>query len=137
MAKNSNSKYIDADRPGFTESANYRRLVRDRIPEIIEAMGNIAVWHELTDDEGYGQALLSEVVRTSSRFSESESLETLSDLLEAIDAWLAVKGLTMEEVKYARDEKHKRCGGFEKRMFLEYVAPGTDVDKRTLTKREC
>ncbi len=137
MAKNSNSKYFDADRPGITESANYRRLVRDRIPEIIEAMGNIAVWHELTDDEGFSQALLAEIVRISGRFSESESLETLSDLFEAIDAWLSAKGLTMEEVRYAREEKRKRCGGFDKRIFLEYVAPGSDVDKKPLTKREC
>ncbi len=137
MAKNADSQYLDADRPGFTSSANYRRLVRDRIPEIIEAMGNIAVWHELTDDESYGKALLSEIIRTSGRFAESESLETLSDLLEAIDAWLSVQGLTMEEVRHAREEKRKRCGGFERRMFLEYVAPGSDATKKALVKREC
>lgn len=137
MAKNANSQYFDADRPGFSESANYRRLVRDRIPEIIEAMGNIAVWHELTDDESFSKALLAEVVRTGGRFAESENLETLSDLLEAIDAWLSVRGLTMEEVNHAREEKYKRCGGFEKRMYLEYVAPGTDATKKNLAKREC
>lgn len=137
MAKNANLQYLDADRPGFTESANYRRLVRDRIPEIIEAMGNIAVWHELTDDEIFGKALLAEITRTGGRFAESENLETLSDLLEAIDAWLSVRGLTMEEVNHAREEKRKRCGGFEKRMFLEHVAPGTDAIRKILSKREC
>jgi len=137
MATRVNLESFDAGRLGNTESTNYRRLVRDRIPEIIEAMGNIAVKRELTDDDQFASSLLAEIVRSSGRFAETESLETLSDLLEAIDAWLGVKGLSMEEVGYARAEKRKRCGGFEKRLYLEYVAPGTDADRRNLTSKGC
>lgn len=129
---------VDGMKWGSADSANYPRLVRDRIPEIIEAMGNVAVWHQLDDDDRFASALLAEIVRTSQRFADTESLETLSDLLEAIDAWLGVKGLTMEEASYAREEKRKRCGAFDRRLFLERVAPGADVARRPLCQqREC
>jgi predicted house-cleaning noncanonical NTP pyrophosphatase (MazG superfamily) len=105
----------------------YNRLVRDRIPEIIESMGNIAVWQTL-DDESYSKALLDTIVRSSLQFAETESLESLADLIETIEAWLEARGLTMDEVDRARAEKHKRCGGYDGRRFLEVVADGKNVD---------
>lgn len=105
----------------------YNRLVRDRIPEIIESMGNIAVWQTL-DEEAYGRALMDTMTRCSLQFAESESLESLADLMESIEAWLEVRGLSQDEVDRARAEKLKRCGGYEGRRFLEIVADGKNAD---------
>lgn len=111
-------------RPNLT---TYNRLVRDRIPDIIESMGNIVVWREL-DDESFSRALLDALMRSSQQFAETESLESLSDLLESVDAWLDLRGLSMEEVERARVEKKKRCGSFEHRRFLEMVAGADQAD---------
>lgn len=103
------------------------RLVRDRIPEIIESMGNIVVWKEL-DDAEFAKALLDAIVRSGQKFADTESLESLADLLEAVEAWLLLRGLTMEEVNRARTEKRKRCGTFERRRFVEVVADAEQAD---------
>lgn len=103
------------------------RLVRDRIPEIIESQGNIVVWKEL-DDAQFSRALLDALVRSSQRFADTESLESLADLLELVETWLESRGLSMEEVNRARREKSKRCGTFERRRFVEVVAGAEQAD---------
>lgn len=122
-----------AKRPQVTR---YDRLVRDRIPEMIESMGNIALCREL-DDESFAKALLATAVRSSQQFTETESLETLADLLDAVDAWLEVQGLSMDEVNHARAERRKRCGAFERRRFLEVVADGDAGDVWTAHGANC
>lgn len=114
----------------------YNRLVRDRIPEIIESMGNIAVWQEL-DDELFGQALRETAVRASQQFAETESLESLTDLLESLDAWLDLRGLTMDEVMRARAEKRKRCGAYDHRRFLQMVVEGDESQSIMFRDRGC
>jgi predicted house-cleaning noncanonical NTP pyrophosphatase (MazG superfamily) len=114
----------------------YNRLVRDRIPEIIESMGNIAVWQTL-DDASFGQALLDTVARSSLQFAETESLESLADLMESIDAWLEIRGLSVDEVMRARAERVKRCGAYDERRFLEVVADGKNVDALSKQNWHC
>ena len=123
-------------KPVRSNLTTYNRLVRDRIPEIIEAMGNIVVWHEL-DDDSFARALMDSLMRTSQQFAETESLESLSDLLESVDAWLELRGLTMEEVARARTEKRKRCGSFDRRRFLERVAGAEQVDAIASREPRC
>ena len=112
------------------------RLVRDRIPDIIEATGNVPIWREL-DTEAYDEALLAEMRRAVSRFAETESLESLSDMLEALEEWLLLKGLSEDDVSRAKEERRKRCGGYGKRRYLEHVASSDDVIEHPLFPRHC
>ncbi|CAM3806039.1 nucleoside triphosphate pyrophosphohydrolase [Alicyclobacillus pomorum] len=114
----------------------YNRLVRDKMPEIIEAMGNIAVY-QILDDTAFRDALLSTISRSAAQFSETESLESLADLLDCIDIWLEMNDLTMEEVEKARAERVKRCGNFHQKMFLEVVADGASSDALQLREFRC
>lgn len=116
--------------------AVHNRLVRDRIPDILESMGNIVVWKEL-DDENFAKAVLEAVVRASQQFRDTESLESLADLLELVESWLELRGLTMEEVSMARKEKRKRCGTFERRRFLELVADAQQADAIAAREPRC
>lgn len=99
-------------------------------------MGNIVLCQEL-DDESFAKALLEVMVRASHQVAEHESLEALSDVLESIDAWLEVRGLTMEDVLRAKAEKRKRCGGFERRRYLQRVADGDEVDRFVPNATRC
>jgi len=110
----------------LTGTTTYNRLVRDRIPEIIESMGNIVVCQEL-DDEGFAQALLSLATRVCQQFEQSESLEALADLYECVDEWLELRGMSTSDVTRTRDEKRKRSGGYTRRLLLQRVAAGVDV----------
>lgn len=104
----------------------YHRLVRDKIPEILEAMGNVTVCRTL-DNEAYGHALLETAERSAAQFANTGSLELLADLLECVDAWLDLQGLSMDDVVRARTERTKRCGRYDDRWFLEVVADGSSA----------
>ena len=105
----------------------YNRLVRDKMPDIIESMGNLAVYGVL-DDTAFSKALLETMSRGAAQFAKTRSLELLADVLECIDAWLEVSGLSMEEVERSKTERMKRCGTFHERVFLELVAEGGTAD---------
>ena len=63
----------------------YNKLVRDRIPEIIESDGNICTTEILPDDR-YLQMLDAKLNEELAEYQESKSLEELADLLEVMRA---------------------------------------------------
>ncbi|MBX6353538.1 MAG: nucleoside triphosphate pyrophosphohydrolase [Thermoflavifilum sp.] len=98
-------------------------LVRDRVPEWLESKGNITECRILNDTE-FERALRDSVNRYARRFAETGDLELLCDLVEAVDTWLALRGVSSEALAHAREERRKRCGGFDKRLFLQSITPG-------------
>ncbi len=63
----------------------YNKLVRDRIPEIIEASGKRCVCSTLSDEE-YLAKLDEKLNEELAEYQESKSMEELADLLEVIRA---------------------------------------------------
>ena len=63
----------------------YHKLVRDRIPEIIEADGKTCTW-EILSEETYLQLLDEKLNEELAEYQESKSLEELADLLEVVQA---------------------------------------------------
>lgn len=98
----------------------HQKLVRDRIPDIIEQNGQTCVFREL-DEEAYQLALDTKLNEELHEYQESKSMEELADLLEVIHAVAKARGSSFEEVDLLRKEKAKKRGGFEKRIFLEKV----------------
>mgnify|MGYP000706780083 CR=1 FL=1 len=98
----------------------YHKLVRDRIPEIIESDGEQCVCEVLSSKEYL--ALLDEKLQEElNEYEESKSLEELADLLEVMYAVVKARGWSVEELEQVRKEKAKQRGGFEKRTFLREV----------------
>ena len=98
----------------------YNKLVRDRIPEIIENSGKQCVCSILPEDE-YLQMLDTKLNEETAEYQESKSLEEIADILEVIRAIVAARGSSMEEVEALRARKAEERGGFEKRILLEEV----------------
>ena len=98
----------------------YHKLVRDRIPEIIEADGKICVWETLSDKD-YISLLDQKLNEELAEYQESKSLEELADLLEVIHAVVKARGWTVEELEQVRAEKATKRGGFEKKILLKEV----------------
>ena len=98
----------------------YKKLVRDRIPEIIRQNGIQCQVLTLTEVE-YRQALrqkLMEEAQEAAEASEANLVTELADLYEVIDTLMKVYGIDRELVLA---EQEKRCsdrGGFEKRIQL-------------------
>ena len=98
----------------------YHKLIRDRIPEIIEADGKTCTWETLSE-EAYLQLLDKKLNEELAEYQESKSLEELADLLEVIRAVVKARGWTMEELEQVRAEKAAERGGFEKKILLKEV----------------
>ena len=95
----------------------YHKLVRDRIPEIIEADGKTCICETLSDED-YISLLDQKLNEELAEYQESKSLEELADLLEVMGAVVAARGWTLERV---RADKATKRGGFEKRILLKEV----------------
>ena len=98
----------------------YDKLVRDRIPEIIEASGKRCVCSTLSDEE-YLTKLDEKLNEELAEYQGSKSMEELADLLEVIRAVAVARGSSMEELEVIRRDKAAKHGGFEKKILLTEV----------------
>lgn len=102
------------------ESTVYNKLVRDRIPELIESDGNICVTEELPDVR-YLEMLDIKLSEELEEYQESKSLDELADLLEVIRAVVKARGWTWEQLEQVRVNKAAQRGGFENKILLHEV----------------
>lgn len=98
----------------------YHKLVRDRIPEIIEKQGKTCVTEVLSQD-AYIRMVDEKLNEELAEYQESKSLEELADLLEVMEAAVIARGYTWEELLQVRDEKRQKRGGFQERILLKEV----------------
>ena len=112
----------------------YHKLVRDRIPEIIEADGKICVCETLTDED-YIHLLDQKLNEELAEYQESKSLEELADLLEVMQAVVKARGWTLEELERVCADKAAKRGGFEKKILLKKVCTLSDYQDLALQIR--
>jgi predicted house-cleaning noncanonical NTP pyrophosphatase (MazG superfamily) len=99
----------------------YNKLVRDRIPEIIEKEGNTYKTVILNDDQFKSELqkkLKEEVEEYLNAQSDQEAVEELADALEIIHALAEAHGVSIEELEHVRKYKAKERGGFKEKIFL-------------------
>ncbi len=75
----------------------YRKLVRDRIPELIDRKGGEAHTRRLSDEE-FATALARKLVEEAEEFIATPTAEELADVLEVVRALATATGLSLEEV---------------------------------------
>lgn len=99
----------------------YNKLVRDRIPEVIEKTGK-KFSTRILDDNDYIKELkkksfeeLQEYVETN---NNEDAIEELADVLEIIHALAKYHGASIEEVEEVRKQKAEKRGGFKEKIFL-------------------
>jgi predicted house-cleaning noncanonical NTP pyrophosphatase (MazG superfamily) len=98
----------------------YNKLVRDRIPEIIEKSGKQAVTEKL--DENTYKTLLDDKLQEELReYQDSDSIEELADLVEVIHAILDLKGVSLQAFEALRSQKADERGAFQQRILLKEV----------------
>lgn len=98
----------------------YKKLVRDKIPEIIESRGKKTVVRVL-DDKEYLEQLMEKLCEEVDEFDQDHSVEEMADILEVLMALAKTLGIKQSELKAVRDKKALERGGFKKRLFLERV----------------
>ena len=98
----------------------YNKLVRDRIPEIIEASGKTCETEILSDD-GYLRMVDAKLDEELAEYHKDQNIEELADLMEVIHAAAIARGYTLEELERVRAEKAEKRGGFGKKILLKEV----------------
>jgi predicted house-cleaning noncanonical NTP pyrophosphatase (MazG superfamily) len=101
----------------------YNKLIRDKIPQIIEANGKKANVRVLDNNE-YVQMLdakLQEELDEYTAADDKDEVEELADLVELVYAILDNKGVTIEEFEKIRLSKQEKRGAFKERLYLVSV----------------
>ena len=98
----------------------HNKLVRDKIPEIIESAGKTAHTHILTEDE-YISELDKKLNEECAEYQADKSIEELADMLEVMYAIAEARGWSVSELEAVRREKVEKRGGFRDKIYLEYV----------------
>lgn len=99
---------------------HHNKLVRDRIPEIIEGSGKTCATRILPQEE-YLAALDTKLTEELAEYQADKSMEELADLLEVMMAVAEARGYSFAEVEAIRRAKAEKRGGFRERIFLESV----------------
>lgn len=99
----------------------YNKLVRDRIPEIIEKEGKTSTTRLLSEDEYFTEVqkkMHEELVEYEEAAETADKLEELADLLELVHTAATLHGFSSNELEALREKKAERRGGFAKRIYL-------------------
>lgn len=96
------------------------KLVRDKIPGIIEDDGDDPVIHTADGDE-YAARLAEKLDEEVAEYRETRDIEELVDILEVVHAIRKHRGLTVDELRTKRVRKGKKRGRFDDRIVLERI----------------
>ncbi|WKA50725.1 nucleoside triphosphate pyrophosphohydrolase [Planococcus liqunii] len=99
----------------------YNKLVRDRIPEVIEKTGK-ELSSRILEEKEYEIELKKKLSEELAEYKEAktneEAVEELADILELLYAATKIHGSSFEGLEKIRRAKAEKRGGFEKRIFL-------------------
>ena len=95
----------------------YNKLVRDKIPQIIESNGEKPNIRILGQEE-YTHALESKLDEEVMEFHKEKNLEELADILEVVYALAEDLGASTNDLEKVYRNKHEKRGGFRERIFL-------------------
>lgn len=100
----------------------YNKLVRDKIPEIIEADGRKCKTTVVENMENYKQMMISKLKEEVEEYVQSGEVEELADILEVIFALSQnVHEVDVNKLESIRIEKRKERGGFDLKIILNNV----------------
>jgi predicted house-cleaning noncanonical NTP pyrophosphatase (MazG superfamily) len=98
----------------------YNKLVRDKIPQIIEADGKSFKTRVLDDKEHFAE-LVKKLKEEIAEFETEPSVEELADLKELIIAIREAMGIHAGQLEDVRRQKAATNGRFKNKIFLESV----------------
>jgi predicted house-cleaning noncanonical NTP pyrophosphatase (MazG superfamily) len=99
----------------------YNKLVRDKVPEVIQREGR-QCGVTVLPHEKFIQALKEKLIEEAKEIAVSTSAEDLvleiADLLEVLDTLLAVHDIQRESVLSTQERRRLELGGFKEHRFL-------------------
>ena len=109
--------------PKSTGVKVYNKLVRDKIPQIIEQSGKQAIIKKVSGKE-YLESLNAKLGEELQEYLDSQSIEELADLVEVVCAILDDKNISLQEFELIRKQKVQERGAFKEKLLLKEVIDG-------------
>lgn len=106
----------------------HQKLVRDRLPEIIETTGNRCEFRIIPEEE-FEKELRKKIIEEASELRDipKEKLpKELADILEIIESIAKVNGINLKAIKEMQRKRRKEKGGFKKRIYLIWSTQPAD-----------
>lgn len=100
----------------------YNKLVRDKIPAIINADNGKTCKIRILSDEEYLKELNTKMQEELKEYLESGEVEELADLEEVLRGILDAKNVSYENFEKIRKLKVEKRGAFKEKIFLESVS---------------
>ncbi len=94
----------------------YNKLVRDKIPQILDEKG-VVYEKRIATPEEYKVELIKKLAEEVNEFGEAGAPEELADILEVISALRKLP--EYENVEKLRKQKSDERGGFEEKIILK------------------
>ena len=98
----------------------YNKLVRDKIPEIINADGKQCEI-EIVSGKEKQELLEKKLLEEVNEYLEDKNLEELADVMEVLFGLANELGYSEEDLNKKREEKLKARGGFKEGIVLRNV----------------
>ena len=95
---------------------SYNKLVRDKIPEILDEKG-VSYEKRIASPEEYKEELIKKLGEEIKEFSEVGDPEELADVMEVIEALRRLPKYS--DVEDIRIKKQEERGGFNDRIILK------------------
>ena len=99
----------------------YNKLVRDKIPEVIQENEGKNAKIRILNDEEYLKELNIKLKEEVEEYLASGEIEELADIEEVLRALVEIKGKSLEEFDNLRLSKVEIRGAFKDKIFLESV----------------
>lgn len=96
----------------------FNKLVRDKIPELIESEGR-KVEMEILSEDKFRSELNKKLQEEVQEYLEDNNIEELADIVEVIYGILSSMKVSIEDFELVRKNKVLKKGGFEKRIYLK------------------
>lgn len=96
--------------------AQYNKLVRDKIPEILDAKG-VVYEKRIATEEEYKIELIRKLREELEEFEVAADVEELADIMEVVEALKLFP--EYGDVEELRKKKKEERGGFEQRIILK------------------
>jgi len=99
----------------------YHKLVRDKIPQLIEEAGKECDITIEEDNDKVIELLELKVLEEWQEYQESKDVEEIADVLEVLLALAERKGVSKEQLFEIAAAKTEKRGGFKKGIILHNV----------------
>jgi len=105
----------------------HRKLIRDKIPQVIESVGD-KYEIRFMDEKEYEKELKKKLVEEAKELNEAPKeklLNEMADVLELLKSIASFYRINFKLVEEKQAQKRKERGGFKKRLFLIWSSQPT------------